>query len=137
MGRFAVFALCFMLACEATPEGLGAPTGSTTPAAQIKTMEVQELASAITNKAPLRVIDVRTPGEFAGGHVPGAVNIPMDKLGAEIPRLKAEGGPEIALICEVGGRSAAAAEQFAKAGVPVTDILGGTSAWRRAGLPLE
>jgi rhodanese-related sulfurtransferase len=126
-----------MVACGGPAVGPAESTGSSAAAAPIKTMEVQDLASAITNKAPMRVIDVRSPGEFAGGHVPGAVNIPMDKLGTEIPRLKAEGGAEIVLICEVGGRSAAAAEQFAKAGVPVTDVLGGTSAWRRAGLPIE
>ncbi|HQW87101.1 MAG TPA: rhodanese-like domain-containing protein [Flavobacteriales bacterium] len=50
------------------------------------------------------VIDVRTPAEFAGGHVEGSINIPLDTVQRELPRLKAITGP-IVLVCASGNRS--------------------------------
>ncbi len=55
----------------------------------------------------IKVVDVRTPGEFAAGHVPGAVNIPFD----EMPRRFSEVGPPAAPVlvyCKSGRRSAIA-----------------------------
>jgi len=50
------------------------------------------------------VIDVRTPAEFAGGHVAGSINIPLDTVQRELPRFKAIEGP-IVLVCASGNRS--------------------------------
>jgi rhodanese-related sulfurtransferase len=50
------------------------------------------------------VIDVRTPAEFAGGHVAGSVNIPLDTVQRELPRFQAITGP-IVLVCASGNRS--------------------------------
>lgn len=84
------------------------------------------------------VIDVRTPSEYEGGHVPGATLIPMDKVfarSAELPTDK-----KIIFVCAVGQRSALAAEMAAAAGLPADRLFnldGGTDAWRRAGQPVE
>ncbi|PPF78316.1 sulfurtransferase [Subtercola sp. Z020] len=86
---------------------------------------VSELA-AVT--APT-IIDVREPDEFAGGHVPGAVNVPLGQLqGSELPE-----GP-VYVICELGGRSARATQYLTGQGVDATNVEGGTAAWREAGL---
>ncbi|MBV6405218.1 MAG: rhodanese-like domain-containing protein [Flavobacteriales bacterium] len=53
------------------------------------------------------IVDVRTPAEFAEGHVEGSVNIPLGSLPQELPRLRAIPGP-IVLVCASGGRSAQA-----------------------------
>ncbi|GAA2807833.1 rhodanese-like domain-containing protein [Kitasatospora paracochleata] len=85
----------------------------------------------------LTVIDVRTPGEYAGGHVPGARNIPLDQLDRALPALRAaaERGA-LAVVCASGARSRAATERLVAAGVPAATVAGGTSAWAAAGHPL-
>ncbi|RYF72979.1 MAG: rhodanese-like domain-containing protein [Cytophagaceae bacterium] len=53
------------------------------------------------------IIDVRSPGEFAGGHAKGAVNIPLDQLEAKIAKIKGYKKP-LVLCCASGMRSARA-----------------------------
>ena len=81
------------------------------------------------------VIDVREPEEFVTGRVPGAVNIPLSTLG----ELGPDGLPDgpLYVICELGGRSAQATQYLEAQGREATNIAGGTSAWRNAGLPTE
>lgn len=52
------------------------------------------------------LVDVRTPGEFAGGHVKGSVNIPLDKVSSQIAKFKNK--KNIIVFCQSGGRSAQA-----------------------------
>ncbi len=83
---------------------------------------------------PHFLLDVRTPAEFAGGHITGAANIAVETLQehlGEIPR-----DQPIVLYCRSGNRSAQAAQLLAAAGF--TDIydLGGIIAWQQAGLPV-
>jgi len=78
-----------------------------------------------------KVIDVRTKGEFAGGHFPGAVNIPLDSLGS---KLKTLGASETAIVvyCASGIRSAQAASSLRAAGF--TDV---TNAGSLGSLPRD
>lgn len=72
------------------------------------------------------LLDVRTPGEFASGHVEGAVNIPVQELGArmaEVPRDR-----PVVVYCHSGARSASAAERLSSDGYEVLD-LGAMSNW--------
>lgn len=73
------------------------------------------------------LLDVRTPEEYAGGHVSGALNIPVQTLGQRL----GEVGPkerEVVVYCQMGGRSARAAAQLRAAGYKVHD-LGGMAGW--------
>ncbi len=54
------------------------------------------------------IIDVRTPGEFGGGHIKGSQNIPVDKIAAQVEKLKKTGKP-IITCCRSGARSGMAA----------------------------
>lgn len=56
------------------------------------------------NTQEVKVIDVRTPGEFAGGHVEGSINIPVNIIHEHIEEIKAINQP-IILCCASGGRS--------------------------------
>lgn len=79
------------------------------------------------------VIDVREPDEYAEGHVPGAVLIPLGEVpdrAAEVPT-----GPTVYLICAKGGRSLRAAEHLAGEGRDVVNVAGGTTGWIDAGFP--
>jgi rhodanese-related sulfurtransferase len=73
-----------------------------------------------------RLIDVRTHEEFSMGHLDGAENIPLDRIGGLAGKLKKTGRP-IVLCCASGRRSGMAAEQLTRAGVP--DVVNG-GGWR-------
>lgn len=98
----------------------------------------QELAQRIeAGDAPL-VLDVRTPEEYASGHIPGAVNIPFDQLAGRMDELKAGKSDEIVVHCQSGRRAAMAEKTLAAAGyTDVRDLEGHMKRWKEAGLPLE
>jgi rhodanese-related sulfurtransferase len=100
--------------------------------AQLTQLSVSELQSA----AP-RVLDVRRPGEFEDGHVPGAVNIPLDELPRRIAELSDDA--PLAIICAGGYRSSAAASILARNGfrAELQSVTGGTAAWIREGYGVE
>lgn len=77
------------------------------------------------------VIDVREPHEFAGGHVPGATNVPLGTV-LESAATFADAGP-VHVICQSGGRSAKATDVLRAEGVDTVNVVGGTSAWLSAG----
>ncbi len=85
--------------------------------------------------APL-IVDVRTPAEFRSGHIPGAVNIPHDRIADHVSELQSEHG--VALYCMVGPRARLGEQALRKAGLEeVLHIEGGFSAWQSSGLPVE
>jgi rhodanese-related sulfurtransferase len=95
-------------------------------------------AAIIAAGAAAVVIDVRTPGEFAGGHVPGARNTPLDRLDPAAIGALRSGGGALFVICQGGVRSRTACQKLESAGlIDLVDIAGGTNAWLAAGLPIE
>ncbi len=94
----------------------------------------------LTAKAPdtTLIIDVRGPGEFAAGHVPGALSLPLDSLPQLLDDVRAAAGRrELVVVCAAGMRSATACAQLAAAGIDARGLEGGTDAWRAAGLQVE
>ncbi|MEV7791733.1 rhodanese-like domain-containing protein [Streptomyces sp. NPDC087512] len=84
------------------------------------------------------VVDVRTPGEYAGGHLPGALNVPLDQLRRALPALRAaaERG-NVLVVCASGNRSANACGVLAEHGIHAATLVGGTGAWSAQGHPLD
>ncbi|MFP4130440.1 MAG: rhodanese-like domain-containing protein [Halorhodospira sp.] len=83
-------------------------------------------------------VDVRTPGEVAGGAIPGAIHVPMPQLRQRLGELRerAAGGP-VVVYCHSGLRGASAAYLLARKGVgEVYNLRGGIVAWRHQGLPV-
>ncbi|MEV4281491.1 rhodanese-like domain-containing protein [Actinoplanes xinjiangensis] len=80
------------------------------------------------------LLDVRSPGEYAGGHLPGAVNVPLDEVEAVAARYA---GQNVVTVCHSGARSLAAARLLSAAGARVQSLTGGTEAWRQAGHLVE
>ncbi len=93
--------------------------------------------------AGARIVDVRGPGEYAAGHVPGALNLPLPQLGAAAPSAGAAlpgiaPGEPLAVLCQSGYRSAIASSLLAaRHDGPIVNVIGGTAAWTAAGHPLE
>ncbi|MGB7208529.1 MAG: rhodanese-like domain-containing protein [Pyrinomonadaceae bacterium] len=101
----------------------------------IKEVTPDEAESAVA-KAYSQFVDVRTSGEYAGGHASRAINIPLDSLGTSLDKL--EKNEPVYLICETGNRSKKAAVILKEAGFNnVINVSGGTQAWKAANLPIE
>ena len=88
---------------------------------------------------PLLLIDVRTPEEYAGGHVPGAINVPHTQVQARLQEIRrAAAGREIVLYCRSGRRAGIAREILARAGFErLLHLQGDMLGWQRQGLPVE
>ncbi len=77
------------------------------------------------------MLDVRTPAEFAQGHIPGAVNIDVEDATFPDKIAKLDPAADYAVYCRSGNRSRAAMEYMTKAGVTHTVGLdGGIGAWK-------
>ncbi len=101
----------------------------------IKQVSVEQAKNAVDAK-DIQFIDVRTTEEYAGGHAPKAVNLPLDALENELTKL--DKTKPVYLICQTGRRSQKGSEILQKAGFnDVYNIQGGTSAWIDAQLPIE
>jgi len=85
---------------------------------------------------PFVFIDVRTPEEYAEGHVPGAKSLPLSELEqrlTEVPKDR-----RVYLYCHSGRRSAKAAALLAGHGYHnIENVLGGIQAWKQAGYEVE
>ncbi len=82
------------------------------------------------------VIDVRTPEEYAAGHIPGALNIPFEQVAERISEVDASHG--VALYCMVGPRARKGEAALLAAGyAPVLHLEGGLAAWQAGGFPVE
>ncbi len=98
----------------------------------VKTVGVEEFAKVMAQKE-VRLIDVRTPKEYAEGHLAGAenINVKADDFAERIKDIKGE----VAVYCRGGRRSLKAAEQLAANGCTVYNLDGGIMAWQKAGKP--
>ncbi|NEA29983.1 rhodanese-like domain-containing protein [Actinomadura bangladeshensis] len=84
-----------------------------------------------------RLLDVRTPAEFAATHIPGSYNVPLDTLREHRAELRGS-LDDVVLVCRTGARAAQADRALGEAGMTNVHILdGGIAAWEAAGAPLN
>jgi rhodanese-related sulfurtransferase len=102
------------------------------PFRRISAQEARELI----DRGEVSVIDVREDWEWANGHIPDAKHVPLAKI-INAAQQHVE-GDNLVFVCEVGQRSAVAAEFAAALGKQnLYNLEGGTTAWRNAGYPLD
>jgi len=133
------WAATFRVALVATLLGACGTGHETTPAegptAEVTQAEVLTLVGSADG--PL-LLDVRTPQEFASGHVPGARNIPFDQVTAHLADLQAFRQRGAVVYCESGGRAAKAIQVLRGAGFQgVRHLQGDMSGWRSSGRAVE
>lgn len=87
-------------------------------------------------QAPV-ILDVRTPEEYAMGHIPGAVNIHFREIVNRLDEIEALGHSTIVVYCERGIRAQVAENTLVEAGYSVLHLDGDMVAWRSLGLPVE
>jgi rhodanese-related sulfurtransferase len=80
------------------------------------------------------LVDVREQDEWDAGHAPDAVHLPLSQLESRLDELPK--GEELLIICHSGYRSLRATDALARAGFSARNVVGGMSAWARAGGPL-
>ena len=84
------------------------------------------------------VVDARNPDEFAGGHIPGACNVPVSDMPSELDQIASAKNSLVVTTCGSSGRGEKAAQVMAESGFAHVAVLrGGLAAWRQAGLPVE
>ena len=92
-------------------------------------IDAEELARRLGTDAEPYVVDVREPDEVAAWAIPGAVNVPTGALPGRVDEFPRD--REVVVVCASGSRSAAAADLLARAGLHVSNLRGGMSAWGR------
>jgi len=98
----------------------------------------RELVQRLDRNEPPLIVDVRSADEFAGGHVPGARNIPHTEIAARLDELGNDMGKELVVYCESGRRAAIAKGILEEAGFTrVRHLEGDMQSWRNRNLPQE
>ena len=97
----------------------------------VQEIDVDQLAARLADGA--RLVDVREPDEYTGGHVPGAVLVPLATVPEHLDAF--DGAGPTYVICRSGGRSMRACEYVATSApdVEVVNVAGGTMAWIASG----
>lgn len=111
---------------------------SPAPESRFEVLDAASYAALLDQKAGAMILDVRTPNEYASGHIPGAVN--MDFYAPDFSqRLESlDKTRECFIYCASGNRSGQAIKVMQQAGFRrVVDLKGGFGAWARAGKPVE
>lgn len=146
---FAVPALCALpLGCaeapapaaQLAPAAPGAPAAAVepaaaAPAAAVRNVDVATLKVDLDRGAVPLLVDVRSPEEYAAGHVTGAKNIPLGEVEVRLVEFGAV-DKDVYVICQAGGRSAKVSATLASKGYHPVNVEGGTGAWMSAGYPV-
>jgi rhodanese-related sulfurtransferase len=92
----------------------------------------------LINRESAVIVDVCEPKEFAAGHVPNAINIPLANLPSRIGELEKYKGKPVVVACRAGNRSMKGAMVLSKNGFEsVYSLAGGLMAWQKGNLPVE
>jgi rhodanese-related sulfurtransferase len=104
----------------------------------VELISQQELRQRMQGQHDMLLVDVRTPGEFSMGHVPGAVNIPHTELVERLGEVRTHDAKQVVLYCESGRRANIAEGILQQAGLDnIRHLEGDMAAWRQSGLPIE
>ena len=122
LSRFLFMSFLSLFSCSA-PQGLSS-------------LSAQDFSELLRQKPDLMLLDVRTPSEYAEGHLPNSVNV--DVLAPDFERRAAEvlgSQRSVALYCRSGHRSKQAAAQLPRKGYTVYELSTGWMGWVQAALP--
>lgn len=108
----------------------GCSSGSSDAISDVDVAEAQQ----IVEQGDAVILDVRTPEEFAAGHLPGAVNINVESIDFADRVAGLDEATETLVYCRTGNRSGVATDEMAKLGfTDMSDLQGGIEAWTADG----
>lgn len=120
-------ASCSMVGCSG---GASSTSAASDDAATYRQISQQEAAQIMESDEDFVIVDVRTPEEYAAGHIPGAINLPNE----EIADIAAEALPDkdqlILVYCRSGRRSVEASFTLANMGYTNVCEFGGINTWQ-------
>ncbi|MEU1627275.1 rhodanese-like domain-containing protein [Streptomyces sp. NPDC020096] len=96
-------------------------------------------ARGLVSSGAAVLLDVREADEWAAGHAPEAIHIPLSAVDERIGELTAKLADDqlLVVVCRSGRRSAVAVDQLRAAGRTACNLRGGMQAWSLAGLPVS
>lgn len=112
----AVVCAAVLLGCASLPKASG----------YLEPSKLRQLVSS--KEASYLLLDVRTPAEYGGGHIPTAVNIPYDEIATRMPKVRED--EMIIVYCASGRRAAIAARTLTEMGYQNVGDFGAISRWQ-------
>lgn len=101
---------------------------------KVPSVSVQQLKSIIDEKKDIILLDVRTPGEYAGGKIANSINLSVEKVDSEVESIIGDKNKTIYVYCLSGSRSAQAVNIMIRKGYSkVYNVDNGILAWRGSG----
>jgi len=135
-----VFALSAVATAVAQPAGAPQVVKDRVAKAKaaVKTVSAADVKAALDSKEKAVFLDVRDPGEYAAGHLPGAVNISRGTLEFNIFVKVPEQDARIYVYCKTAGRSAFATKVLNELGYKNAVLMDAKfEDWIKAGYPVE
>ncbi|MEA3337559.1 MAG: rhodanese-like domain-containing protein [Chloroflexota bacterium] len=124
---------------------LGGCGGASAPVADAPVVQPVQLELAanidaatvdeIRGRDDVFIVDVREDYEYADGHIPGAVLIPLGQLPNRLSELPED--KTIVAVCRSGNRSGQATQFLNQQGFDIHNMQGGMNSWKQAGLEIE
>jgi rhodanese-related sulfurtransferase len=103
-----------------------------------RVLRANELEELLAARDDVRLLDVRTPGEYESVHIPGAYNVPLDTLGEHAAEIRATVDEPVVLVCQSGARAKRAEEALMGCSMTNVHVLdGGMNGWVEAGLQVN
>jgi rhodanese-related sulfurtransferase len=87
------------------------------------TLTARQLDRLRDDGIPTQVVDVRSPGEYAAGHIPGAINLPLEEI--VLRQGEFDIRQRVVVVCKSGGRAALACERLPISGLDAWQLNGG------------
>jgi rhodanese-related sulfurtransferase len=101
-------------------------------------LNAEQLAELMGQRSDVRLLDVRTPGEYDSVHIRGAYNVPLNTLGEHADEIRATVDEPVVLICQSGNRARQAELALKECSMANVHVLeGGMNGWTTLGLPVE
>lgn len=89
----------------------------------------KEVKEKLDRKEPFLLFDVRSPEEYAGGHIAHSISVPLQSVSQRVSRYARSKDAEIVVYCLSGARSARAADALSAMGYTNVKNMGGISSW--------
>lgn len=105
---------------------------------RVDEIAIEQVRAWIEAREPFVLVDVREDSEWERGRIPGSVHLGRGVLERDAPKVLPEAAAHVVVYCAGGARSVLAADVLQQLGYRrVQSMVGGFSAWREMGLPVE
>lgn len=132
---FLLFTITALSSCVQSPAKTAASSKTTQNTPTIKKVDAIGFKSEIEGKK-VQLVDVRTPGEYAQGHIENAININVYDGAFGTKSAKLDKSKPVYVYCRSGARSMKAAGKLKSQGFNVVNLNGGIGSWMRNGFKI-